>query len=89
MKHTKWPWKAKDDKIRQDGTNHPIAQVFGQFSGGEYAADEVAANGAIIAAAPEMLEMLMRLHDDPDFFAGFVEIKEEVSALIDKARGEL
>lgn len=53
--HTPGPWSASESGFVYDAKHHQIAEV---FSGSNWA---MQANGLLIAAAPELLEVAQRL----------------------------
>lgn len=76
-KHTKGPWTILDSKLVHSN-GYRIAELLSERDHGK-------ANAALIAAAPEMLEALERLCDEP-------ECPDHISAylipILKKAKGE-
>lgn len=91
MKHTKGPWKVQQEKIK--GHIRPLLEVWNQntfvasldhklFMNAEENG-EAQANAHLIAAAPEMLEMLERIvHEKMDS-----KLASELHLTIRKAKG--
>ena len=58
MKHTRGPWRLEGDRIEADDGQGPVLVATVRRTQGHDA--EVAANGALLAAAPELLDELLR-----------------------------
>lgn len=93
MKHTKGPWKAEQHKSKLEiWSNSVKIAIVNQDHVLEETADDNA-NAQLIAAAPELLEVLESIYscvvfnDGPEINLRKVEI-DTISKAIKKARGE-
>ena len=86
--HTPGPWGYSEGEIYRG--NNPIASVIPSFEFGETAEDK--ANARLIAAAPEMYEVLSELLDTLEMSKGYgfdeeYEKAREVLAKVDGGEG--
>lgn len=104
-KHAPGPWlyeketQARFDTmtgIKSESITHWIKFDSGEFSNiclmiSSRSKEEIEANAHLIAAAPEMLEVLAQLNQDMDEFVSFDmhPYQTEIRNLIRKAKGEL
>ena len=90
MKHTPGPWVV-DPAVRQGFTVYAPKEGFivgTQDEEGRYGAIESEANARLIAAAPDLLDALLMVLDDPNALDGRPRTYEYVRAAIAKATGE-
>lgn len=99
-KHTPGPWRVDPEFIHDIQTSDgriEIATVYWIFNSAipdrtEYQeSEESAANARLIAAAPEMLDMLIDLQESAQYWSEFdvpVGIVDRLNAVISKAKGE-
>ncbi len=86
---TPGPWRASGQLIFAESKKYPVAAVDGLWllSGNTFEA-----NAALIAAAPEMYELLSRILGRLEFckLEQFIDVEteREIRALLAKARGE-
>ena len=90
-KFTKSPWQVKGDWMIVDSTDRLIAQfepLNDELSNSN--TPESFANAALIAAAPEMYEMLNEISDGLLEAGGYgnCALAKRIEALLSKARGE-
>ena len=86
-KHTPGPWvsiRYLDSRFYELGSNEFHARL--AFTHGEGDTDE--ANMRLIAAAPDLLDALVMVLDDPNALDGRPRTYEIVCAAIAKAKGE-
>jgi len=89
-KHTPGPWVV-DPAVRQGFTVYAPKEGFivgTQDEEGRYGAIESEANARLIAAAPDLLDALLMVLDDPNALDGRPRTYEYVHAAIAKATGE-
>lgn len=87
MKHTPGPWVV-DPAVRQGFTVYAPKEGFivgTQDEEGRYGAIESEANARLIAAAPDLLDALLMVLDDPNALDGRPRTYEYVRAAIAKA----
>ena len=108
-KFTKGPWKAgknpymttvldghEGKAIYQDDENNPhhLAWANAENADGDLDMETALANASLIAAAPEMYEMLKSLLDDCEIctacahYPGEITPRQQIEAVLKKARGE-
>lgn len=108
MKHTSAPWEMKPEEVDKSyirirgthlGGRFKIANVFTPVYDGvpEREAEETRANAQLIAAAPELLEALLRvmsvfhcptIDSTSEEYREWYEITDDARAAIKKALGE-
>ena len=84
MRHTAGPWRA-DKYCVWAGDKYVAGTMTGLYD------DEQEGNAAIIAAAPEMYEVLKKIHDDQDCIqTGIINdtLFDLVKRAVTKAEGE-
>lgn len=86
MKHTKGPWRLEDN-----GANTRIETIEGKAIGAAWECDDDFANAHLMAAAPELYELLSKINTA--FYtraskAEWMELMEHTKPLLQKARGE-
>ena len=102
--HTPGPWMAYGKSITAIGrTNTADCAVWGAIAcvlelldidedGSEWAASgDIASNVALIAAAPDMLDMLIELQESAQYWSEYgapFNIVNRLNAVISKAKGE-
>ena len=92
LKATPGPWKVvlnfKNRRLvaPEDPRFGMVAEVF-EHSGGDEP-ETVEANAALIAAAPDMYQMLKELEEDMANVGGFHRTREKINEILAKARGE-
>ena len=101
MKHTPGPWKCRqsgDGKFYLIGEGQPSWRTHvGEVHSDDIDSDEAAANASLIAAAPELLDLLKELVSVGTWFYSALEfdhgvsgcdIRERCLAAIEKAEGK-
>lgn len=84
--HTPGPWKITSEEFVDDAKGGPVARIYSRQT---RPADELKANAALIAAAPEMLEALNGLLEAILKCEAPVGGKRETLAAVDAARAAI
>ncbi len=85
MKHTPGPWYIDPIKAHANGNRRIMA---GQCTPVAVVPEHLAADARLIAAAPDLLDALLMVLDDPNALDGRLRTYEYVRAAIAKATGE-
>jgi phosphoglycolate phosphatase-like HAD superfamily hydrolase len=88
----RWPEEARLDMIeKSEWYENPKNYQYGYYDGYQRARAEMLANARLIAAAPEMLDLLKKIADWPFPFLsgkGIDEVRELAGEMVKKVEGE-
>ncbi len=88
--HTPGPWKAEKHHVIQIGTGDVVTSCFYGFANRDNYAEDYA-TARLIAAAPDMLEVLKQLAESAEYWSEYdvpVGIVDKINAAIAKAEGK-
>jgi len=89
--HTPGPWKVDPKFVYEIQTSDGKREIATAYWPDTNADEEIEANAHLIAAAPEMLNMLIELQESAQYWSEYdvpVGIVDRLNAVINKAKGD-
>lgn len=89
LKHTPGPWITDGSYIEDYDNNCPLRRRIAIIDDGA-GIDNPKANARLIAAAPEMLEVLISVYEAAEYWSDYdvpITLKDDIKSVIEKATG--